>query len=142
MPAAGSILTTHCGSLPRPHDLLDLMKAKLADPASGSAAFERRVRSAVGEIVRRQAESGVDIIADGEQSKPGFFTYMQERLTGFEPRQGLKLPFYEAEVAAFPEYYKDYFARAMMGGTVAPAVPMACTGPITYKGEAALKRDI
>jgi len=142
MPGAGRILTTHCGSLPRPHDLLDLMKAKLADPASIGAAFERRVTSAVGEIVRRQVESGVDIVADGEQSKPGFFTYMQERLTGFEPRRGLKLPFYEAEVAAFPEYYKDYFARAMMGGTVAPALPMVCTGPIAYKGEAALKRDI
>ena len=76
----------------------------------------------------KQAESGIDIVTDGEQSKPGFFIYVRERLSGFEPRPGLKLQFFAAEVQAFPEYYEEYFKRAMLGGAVAPMVPMVCTG--------------
>jgi 5-methyltetrahydropteroyltriglutamate--homocysteine methyltransferase len=86
-------------------------------------------------------EHGIDVVTDGEQSKPGFFTYVNERLEGFEPRQGgFKL--YEAEVRAFPEYYRNYFARAMMGGTVASMTPVACVGPVRYRGHDALRRDI
>src|SRR5690242_20482213 len=80
------ILTTHVGSLPRPKDLLDLMKAKIAGAAYDSARYEERVRSAVAECVYQQVDSGIDIFNDGEQSKPGFFTYIRERLEGFEPR--------------------------------------------------------
>jgi 5-methyltetrahydropteroyltriglutamate--homocysteine methyltransferase len=54
----------------------------------------------------------------------------------------MKVPFFEAEVSAFPEYYKDYFARAMGGGGVAPMVPMVCTGPVSYIGKEAVARDI
>ncbi|TMH61701.1 MAG: cobalamin-independent methionine synthase II family protein [Betaproteobacteria bacterium] len=136
------ILTTHVGSLPRPHDLLDLMKARLSGEPYDRERYESRVRSAVAECVRRQAECGIDIVADGELSKPGFFTYVKERLSGFEPRPGKKVAFFDAERAAFPEYYKEYFARAMTGGAVAPVVPMVCTGPVSYKGEEALRRDI
>jgi 5-methyltetrahydropteroyltriglutamate--homocysteine methyltransferase len=120
------ILTTHVGSLPRPHDLLDMMKARLGGGACDAAAYEARVRSAVFEVVARQVECGIDIVTDGEQSKPGFFTYVRERLSGFEPRPGMKVPFFEAEVSTFPEYYKDYFARAMGGGAVAPMIPTVC----------------
>src|SRR5205823_13511104 len=136
------IRTTHVGSLPRPHDLLDQMKARLAGQPYDRERYESRVRSAVAECVRRQAECGIDIVADGELSKPGFFTYVKERLSGFEPRPGKKVAFFDAERAAFPEYYKEYFARAMIGGAVAPVVPMVCTGPVSYKGEEALRRDI
>ena len=136
------ILTTHCGSLARPHDLLDLMKAKLGGKAYDAAAYETRVAEAVADSVRKQVESGIDVVCDGEQSKPGFFTYVRERLEGFEPRPGMKVPFFDAEVKAFPEYYKDYFGRAMMGGSVSPAVPMVCTGPVKYRGEEPLQRDI
>src|SRR6058998_2209645 len=118
----GRIRTTHVGSLPRPHDLLDLMKARLAGGSYDRERYESRVRSAV---------------ADGEKSKPGFFTYIKERLSGFEPRPGKKVAFFDAERAAFPEYYKEYFARAMTGGAVAPVVPMVCTGPVSYKGQEA-----
>ena len=134
--------TTHVGSLPRPHDLLDLMKDKVAGRAYDRGRYEARVKSAVADCVRRQVECGIDIVADGEQSKPGFFTYIRERLAGFEPRPGKKVSFFDAERAAFPEYYKEYFARAMTGGSIAPVVPMACTGPVSYKGEEALRRDI
>jgi len=138
----GRIRTTHVGSLPRPHDLLDLMKARLSGQPYDREGYERRVRSAVADCVRRQVECGIDIVADGEQSKPGFFTYVKERLSGFEPRPGKKVAFFDAERAAFPEYYKEYFARAMVGGAVAPVVPMVCTGPVSYRGEEALRRDI
>ena len=82
------ILTTHCGSLPRPKDLLDLMKAKLTGEPYDDAAYARRVRNAVAETVRKQAESGIDILTDGEQGKSGFFVYVGERLAGFEPGRG------------------------------------------------------
>jgi 5-methyltetrahydropteroyltriglutamate--homocysteine methyltransferase len=139
---SGRILTTHVGSLPRPHDLLDLMKARLSAQAFDRQRYESRVRSAVAECVRQQVDCGLDIVADGEQSKPGFFTYVRERLAGFEPRPGKKLPFFDAERQAFPEYYEEYFKRAMTGGSIAPVVPMVCTGPVSYKGEEALRRDI
>ena len=136
------IRTTHVGSLPRPHDLLDQMKARLAGQPYERERYESRVRRAVAECVRRQVDCGIDIVADGEQSKPGFFTYVKERLAGFEPRPGKKVAFFDAERQAFPEYYKEYFARAMTGGSIAPVVPMVCTGPVNYRGEEALRRDI
>jgi 5-methyltetrahydropteroyltriglutamate--homocysteine methyltransferase len=78
------ILTTHVGSLPRPKDLLDLMKAKVSGLAYDKGAYDKRVRIAVAECVRKQVEAGIDIVNDGEQSKPGFFSYVRERLEGFE----------------------------------------------------------
>src|SRR5216117_777748 len=114
------ILTTHCGSLARPHDLLDLMKAKVTGQPYNHDAYARRVRSAVAEVVRRQIESGIDIPTDGEQGKPGFFVYVTERLAGFEPRPGAGRAHFAAEVEAFPEYYKQYFSQAMLDGSIVP----------------------
>ncbi|HUA56688.1 MAG TPA: cobalamin-independent methionine synthase II family protein [Candidatus Sulfotelmatobacter sp.] len=136
------ILTTHVGSLPRPKDLLDRMKAKLAGAPHDAVDYDARVRQAVADCVRRQADSGIDILTDGEQSKPGFYTYVRERLTGFEARPERKRQMFAAEVAAFPEYYAQYFKQAMLGGAIAPAVPLLCTGPVGYCGAAALRRDI
>jgi 5-methyltetrahydropteroyltriglutamate--homocysteine methyltransferase len=128
--------------LPRPKDLLDMMKAKVNGERYDQDAYARRVRSAVTEIVRKQVETGIDIPTDGEQGKPGFFAYVSERLTGFEPKPGAKFNLFGAEVAAFPEYYKQYFSQAMLGGTVAPMVPLVCTGPVSYRGQDAVRRDI
>jgi 5-methyltetrahydropteroyltriglutamate--homocysteine methyltransferase len=136
------ILTTHVGSLPRPADLLDLMKAKVAGLAYDRGAYGQRVQSAVAECVRKQVDTGIDIVSDGEQSKPGFFTYVRERLEGFEERPQQKRQIFAAEVAAFPEYYEKYFREAMTGGAIAPIVPLVCTGPVKYRGEEALARDI
>jgi 5-methyltetrahydropteroyltriglutamate--homocysteine methyltransferase len=119
-----------------------MMKTRLSGAPYDRAAYDAKVREAVSDAVGRQIACGVDIVTDGEQSKPGFFTYVRERLKGFEPRPGMKVPFFEAEVSAFPEYYKDYFARAMGGGGVAPIEPMVCVGPVSYTGREALARDI
>jgi len=136
------ILTTHVGSLPRPHDLLDLMRARLTGLDYDRQLYDARVRTAVAECVRRQVETGIDIVTDGEQSKPGFYTYVHERLEGFEPRPQLRIQSWPLEVAAFPEYYEQYFREAMTGGAIVPIVPLVCTGPVRYRGEEALKRDI
>jgi 5-methyltetrahydropteroyltriglutamate--homocysteine methyltransferase len=136
------ILTTHVGSLPRPRDLLDLMKARLAGAAYDARAYDERVKRAVADCVKKQVEAGIDLVSDGEQSKPGFFTYVGERLEGFEPRPQARRKMFPAEVAAFPEYYEKYFKEAMIGGAIAPLVPLVCTGPVRYRGQEALKRDI
>ncbi|MGD9846978.1 MAG: cobalamin-independent methionine synthase II family protein [Variibacter sp.] len=136
------ILTTHVGSLPRPASLLDIMKVKVAGQPYDEGAYAAEIRAAVDDRVRHQADAGIDILTDGEQSKPGFSAYVRERLAGFEPRPGLKLPFFPVEVGAFPEYYEEYFKHAMLGGAVAPSAPMVCVGPVSYRGEAELKRDI
>jgi 5-methyltetrahydropteroyltriglutamate--homocysteine methyltransferase len=136
------ILTTHVGSLPRPADLLDAMKVKISGAPYDAGAYAARVRAAVADIVRRQAECGIDVVTDGEMSKPGFFLYVRERLEGFEPRPGKGPVLFAAERAAFPEYYEDYFRRAMLGGSVAPIEPMFCVGPVRYRGMEPLRRDL
>jgi len=136
------ILTTHCGSLPRPKDLLDLMKARCSGEPCDQEVYAGRVRSAVAEIVQKQIEAGVDVPTDGEQGKPGFFTYVCERLNGFEPKPGATFSLFAAEVAAFPEYYKQYFSQAMLGGAAAPMAPVVCTGPVSYRGQDGVRRDI
>jgi len=138
----GRIQTTHIGSLPRPHHLLDQLKAKFSGEPFDEKAFDAELRQAVIDVVRKQKESGIDIVTDGEFSKPGFFTYIQERLAGFEARPNQKLLIFQKEVAAFPEYYAEYFKQAMMGGTIVSIAPIVCTGPVKYRGDAALARDI
>jgi 5-methyltetrahydropteroyltriglutamate--homocysteine methyltransferase len=135
------ILTTHVGSLARPPDLLDLMKLR-ATGAQNETAFSSRAGSAVAECVRAQAEAGIDVVSDGEQSKPGFFAYITSRLSGFEARPGGGRNRWAPEVREFPEYYEQYFAQAMTGGAVTPIVPLVCTGPIAYQGQAELQRDL
>lgn len=84
------IQTTHIGSLPRPHALLDVMKRKYAGETIDTAAFEKTLRQFVVDCVAKQVACGIDIVTDGEFSKPGFFTYVQERLEGFEARPAKK----------------------------------------------------
>ncbi len=136
------ILTTHVGSLPRPHDLLDILKQRLDGEAVDEAAFNDKLRQSVEEMVGKQVEAGIDIVADGEMSKPGHAVYINERLEGFEPRPDADLGHFKEEQAAFPEYYDEYFKRAMTGGAIAPSAPMCCVGDIRYVGHDALKTDL
>ena len=136
------VQTTHVGSLPRPHALLDIMKRKYAGEAYDPGALERQLRSSVMDVVAKQVASGIDIVTDGEFSKPGFFTYVQERLEGFESRPNQKPNLFQKEVAAFPEYYEEYFKHAMMGGAIVSLAPVVCVGPVKYRGEQAVVQDI
>ena len=136
------IQTTHIGSLPRPHRLLDMMKAKYSGQQYDEAAFEQALRTAVADSVRKQVDCGIDIVTDGELSKPGFFTYVRERLDGFESRPGAKVKLFQKEIAAFPEYYEQYFKRAMMGGAIVSLAPVVCVGPVKYRGDKLVQTDI
>ncbi len=130
------ILTTHAGSLPRPADLLAMMQA--ADADAGKLAA--RVRSAVKDVVRKQADLGLDVITDGEMSKPSFITYVTERLSGFtRSTEPGTLPWGGSkEVTAFPEFYEPSLRQSPN----ASAPRFACTGPITYTGHARVQADI
>ena len=136
------IQTTHIGSLPRPHAVLDMMKAKFAGQPYDEKAYDATITKAVADSVRKQVDCGIDIVTDGEFSKPGFFTYIQERLEGFESRPKQKMLLFQQEVAAFPEYYAQYFKDAMMGGAIVPLSPVVCVGPVKYRGEKHLQIDI
>lgn len=138
----GRIQTTHIGSLPRPHDLLDVMKLKYSGQPYDTATYDATLRRAVADSVTKQAECGIDIVTDGEFSKPGFFTYVRERLDGFEPRPDQKMILFQKEVSAFPEYYAQYFKEAMLGGTIVPLSPVVCVAPVKYHGEKLLQIDI
>jgi len=143
------ILTTHVGSLPRPADMLEALGKKMAGQPIDEQAFEARLPGAVLEVVRREAECGLDVINDGEVSKAGFILYADERLTGFEqleiPQKDIpRAVNYLAgsrEFLAFPDYYQPeaMLRRATEGRK--PRQPV-CTGPVTYKGKALFERDL
>ena len=135
------IQTTHVGSLPRPKSVLDLMKRRVAGESVDEAAWEALVRTEVAAMVQKQVDLGLDIVSDGEVSKPGFFSYVQDRLEGFESRPDVKINWWPKETALFPEYYERYFREAMVGGMVARFAPQVCVGPVRYKDRSALDRD-
>ena len=139
---ADHIQITHTGSLPRPHALLDLLKSRLSSGAFDQNEWDSTLAKSVADCVRKQVEYGIDTVTDGEFSKPGFFTYIRERLEGFESRPGEKLNIFQKEMAAFPEYYADYFQRRMMGGAIVPSAPVVCVGPLKYRGEQLVQIDI
>ncbi len=130
------IITTHAGSLPRPADMIEMLVAKAEGRAIDEDAQNARLPGAVKAIVAKQIELGLDVIDDGEYSKPGFVNYVNDRLAGFEPdpnapRRGSWSE--SREGLAFPEFY---------GSAPARNIRMVCTGPVTYKGHDLLKRDI
>ena len=83
MRSTDRFLTTHAGSLPRPDDLVRIMYAKEEGQAVERAELASHVRNAVAGVVARQKGAGVDIINDGEMSKPSYATYVKDRLSGF-----------------------------------------------------------
>jgi 5-methyltetrahydropteroyltriglutamate--homocysteine methyltransferase len=132
------ILTTHTGSLARPPDLLDLMKLKEGGQAYDRERLAQRIAGAVAEVVRRQAECGIDVVNDGEQSKTGFSSYIRNRLTGIEPVKDASPPArsFGREQELFPEYYADYGNIGYFTTRIADSRPLVCTGPVVYRREA------
>src|ERR1043166_7903731 len=137
------ILTTHVGSLPRPADLLSMVRARASGGAVDEASYGARLRGAVADIVQRQIDCGIDIVNDGEMSKQSFLTYVGERFGGFAPDPDAPKgsPFANSrEFKAFPEFYQ-WAARARPP-PAAGIVRLGCMGPVVYKGHAQLKADL
>ena len=99
-------LTTHTGSLPRPDDLIRMMYAKEEGVPVDPAALATRVRQAVAEVVKKQAQANVDLINDGEMSKPSYATYIKDRLNGFG---GTGNTFVYQDLSEFPRLEKRVF---------------------------------
>ena len=138
------ILTTHVGSLPRPDDLRAMILRKQQGERIDEAAFSARVKSAVAEVVKRQTDAGIDIVADGEMGRIGFIPYVNERLEGIAPSPTSESANYwglSREYQAFPEFYAW---AAGMPGTAGQTgrTRWVCTGPVSYKGLPALQNDI
>ncbi|MGZ4741062.1 MAG: methionine synthase [Ilumatobacteraceae bacterium] len=136
------ILTTHVGSLARPHSLLDIMKEREHGRPYDADALDREIAEAVKDRVRQQVDCGIDIVADGEMSKVSFLGYVKDRLGGFEVDTGPSTlaPSWQAEFDMFPEYYTDYFKK--YSSAVSPLRRIICKGPITYTGQKLLDIDI
>jgi 5-methyltetrahydropteroyltriglutamate--homocysteine methyltransferase len=128
-------LTTHVGSLPRPPDLIRTMFAKQEGVPIDAAALERRTAEAVAEIVRKQADAGVDVVSDGEMGKPSYVTYIADRLDGFG---GTSQPLTYADLVDFPELQRKVFGDPGRSRRRTPA----CDGPIAVRDPAAARVDV
>jgi 5-methyltetrahydropteroyltriglutamate--homocysteine methyltransferase len=136
------ILSTHVGSLIRPPALQEFLRAKQARKPYDEAAYAQCLKDSVAEVVRKQAEVGVDVISDGEFGKSiSWSQYVLERLSGFE-RRPIKAganPFTRGvDRERFAEFYAELDARE----AVATTVEAVCVGPVAYTGQAELQRDI
>ena len=129
------ILTTHVGSLPRPAALRELLVKKDKGEAYDKAELTRATKQAVADIVRRQAAAGVDIVDDGEMSKPGYSTYIADRLTGFAGHEPAKP---RLDTGPYPNFNAAY-AR-MTGENVARRA--VCVAPIEWRDREPLHQDI
>jgi 5-methyltetrahydropteroyltriglutamate--homocysteine methyltransferase len=128
-------LTTHTGSLPRPNDLVRMMYAKEEGVPVDGTALAERVRSAVAEVVKRQADSGIDLINDGEVSKPSYATYIKDRLNGFG---GTGNSFVYQDLSDFPKLAQRVFGDPGRSRRKTPA----CNAPISVRDPAAARQDV
>ena len=130
------ILTTHTGSLPRPADLDQLIADREAGHEVDQAAFEKRVERAVADVVASQLAVGVSVINDGEAGKPGYSTYVKDRLTGFG---GTGRPLTSVEGIEFPELtVRTEDGRPLLRSISIPA----CNGPVELRDREAVQKDV
>src|SRR5690348_7913174 len=128
-------LTTHTGSLPRPEDLIRMMFAKEEGVPVEPSALAARIRQAVADIVKHQRNAGIDIVNDGEMSKPSYATYIKDRLNGFG---GESQPPPYPDLVAYPGLHQKVYgdrgrARRKMPG---------CNAPIGVRDRDAVRVDI
>ena len=129
------ILTSHVGSLPRSQEVVDFIFARENGVPYDEPSFDETMTTAVHDTVRKQAESGIDIVSDGETSKISYATYVKDRYTGFSGDSPRNAP---ADLKMFPTFLERL---ANEGGTPQYARPM-CTGPVSSKGQGELQEDI
>jgi 5-methyltetrahydropteroyltriglutamate--homocysteine methyltransferase len=133
------ILTTHTGSLPRPKPLIDLVLAREQGRAIDAAAFEAETAAAVDDIVARQIAAGIDVVSDGEMSKPSYTTYIRHRVAGIAPdpraaEKGREIMI-GRDLLAHPDFADR---RRNFGDTPFPG----CVGPLHYQDRSELDRDL
>jgi 5-methyltetrahydropteroyltriglutamate--homocysteine methyltransferase len=145
------ILTTHVGSLARADSLIPLLRLREQGQPYDREELARVVFEAVADVVRKQAEAGIDIVTDGEQSKASFFGYIIERFSGFQrkpPAPGKEMRPRSAgrEYISFPDYYawSERIAAPFGGrsGARGHGGVDTCTGPVSYRGYEAVQADI
>jgi 5-methyltetrahydropteroyltriglutamate--homocysteine methyltransferase len=127
-------LTTHTGSLPRPDDLVRMMYAKEEGVPVERPALAARVRAAVAEVVRKQAKAGIDLVNDGEMSKPSYATYVKDRLAGFG---GTGNTFVYQDLTDFPNLARRVFGDPGRSRRKTPA----CNAPISVRDRQAAVED-
>lgn len=122
------ILTTHVGSIPRPQAMLDLSSSK-SGPPKDKAQYLEVLRQSVKDVVRRQAEIGLDIVNEGEYGKAHWANYIIKRMSGFElrPDQRREPEFLGRDRFRFRDYFEQSIPHLMLGGATE-----ACVGPIAY----------
>jgi 5-methyltetrahydropteroyltriglutamate--homocysteine methyltransferase len=128
------IVTTHAGSLPRPDDVVEMIWGGIEGKPPDQQALDARLDEAVADVVRLQREAGIDLVSDGELSKPGFSNYINDRFAGFDGRA----EFQADDVADFPNLAMRLFATPAM----AHLVFANCVGPVEVKDPDAVHRDI
>ena len=128
-------LTTHAGSLPRPDDLIRMMYAKEEGVPVEREALAARVRAAVSEVVRKQADAGIDLVNDGEMSKPSYATYVKDRLAGFG---GTGNTFVYQDLTDFPNLAKRVFGDPGRSRRKTPA----CNAEIGVRNPQAAQADV
>ena len=135
------ILTTHAGSLPRPSGLREIVVAKGTGQTYDEGDLSRRLKSGVAEVVRLQIASGLDIVNDGELSKPSFTDYARERIGGLEQREmSPESRPTQAISGRDQREFPEYFASRVQVG--AGFNPIFCVSPLTYIGQEAIQADI
>jgi len=152
--SVGRIVTTHVGSLPRPNDLIELYRGDAPD-----SELLPRLKSAIADVVRRQADSGIDIVNDGEFGKAmrrsvdfgAWWSYVYDRLSGFELRQEVAKKgraawvFGSKERKEFAEFYAEdagMGSAGQGGSSSARMYGLMWTGPVKYSGQGIIQRDV
>jgi 5-methyltetrahydropteroyltriglutamate--homocysteine methyltransferase len=133
------ILTSHVGSLPRNPDLAELLLKRNRNEAYDSDLLERTTAQAVSDVVARQVAHGIDVVNDGEMSKPSYATYIQERLSGFGAVDASRVA---PERHLDREEFADYYRKSNAAGGSATRRKLACVGPIAVTDSAQLHRDL
>src|SRR5262249_39784199 len=136
------ILTTHVGSLIRPPQLQEFLRARQKGGSFDQTAYDQCLTDSVAEVVRRQAAAGIDVVSDGEFGKSiSWSQYVLERLSGFERRPfkpGGNVFQRGADRTRFAEFYAELDARE----GVATTMDSVCVGPLSYTGQNELQRAI
>lgn len=132
---ADRLLTTHIGSLPRPPELLELLKRRQDGETVDPDEWERTVTDATETVVRRQAEVGLDVVNNGEQPRVSFNWYVANRLSGIEGTR--EAPLWD-DLKEYPEYAETEFKTDIIDLTTQPAV----TGPVEYVGAEAAREEL